>query len=101
MLKEHVNKIRLLTQRCGLSINIIYLHIINKSKINNFVDKNIDKKLVMTKKGLSLLQKERKGGFIIFERNFIIYRLRPAFIGQGSMKKRMSTITIIFNFLGL
>ena len=50
MLKEHVNKIRLLTQRCGLSINIIYLHIINKSKINNFVDKNIDKKLVMTKK---------------------------------------------------
>ena len=79
----------------------MYLHIINKSKINNFVDKNIDKKLVMTEKGLSLLQKERKGGFIIFERNFIIYCLRPAFIGQGSIKKRMFMITIISNFLGL
>ena len=35
MLKERVNKIRLLTHRCSLSINIIYLHIINKIKINN------------------------------------------------------------------
>ena len=80
----------------------MYLHIINKSKINNFVDKNIDKKTCNDeKKGLSLLQKERKGGFIIFERNFIIYCLRPAFIGQGSIKKRMFKITIISNFLGL
>ena len=63
--------------------------------------KNIVEKLVITKKELSLLRKERKGGFIIVERKIIIYRLRPAFIGQGSMKKRMSTITIIFNFLGL
>ena len=38
----------------------MYLHIINKSKINSFVDKNIDKKLVMTEKGLSLLQKKGK-----------------------------------------
>lgn len=81
----------------------MYLHIINKSKINNFVDKNIDKKLVMTKKRIifATKRKERKGGFIIFERNFIIYSLRPAFIGQGSIKKRMFTITIISNFLGL
>ena len=57
----------------------MYLHIINKSKINNFVDKNIDKKLVMTKKrGYLCCKKERKGGFIIFERNFIIYCLRPS-----------------------
>lgn len=60
MLKEHVNKIRLLTQRCGLSINIIYLHIINKSKINNFVDKNIDKKLVMTKKRIIFAAKRKE-----------------------------------------
>ena len=48
----------------------MYLHIINKSKINNFVDKNIDKKLVMTKKRVIFAAKERKGGFIIFEREF-------------------------------
>ena len=60
MLKEHVNKIRLLTQRCSLSINIIYLHIINKSKINNFVDKNIDKKLVMTKKRVIFAAKRKE-----------------------------------------
>ena len=60
MLKEHVNKIRLLTQRCSLSINIIYLHIINKSKINNFVEKNIDKKLVMTKKRIIFAAKRKE-----------------------------------------
>ena len=60
MLKEHVNKIRLLTQRCSLSINIIYLHIINKSKFNNFVDKNIDKKLVMTKKRVIFAAKRKE-----------------------------------------
>ena len=60
MLKEHINKIRLLTQRCSLSINIIYLHIINKSKINNFVDKNIDKKLVMTKKRVIFAAKRKE-----------------------------------------
>ena len=62
MLKERVNKIRLLTHRCSLSINIIYLHVINKSKINNFVDKNIDKKLVMTKKRIifDAKRKERR-----------------------------------------
>ena len=60
MLKEHVNKIRLLTQKCCLSINIIYLHIINKSKINNFVDKNIDKKLVMTKKRIIFAAKRKE-----------------------------------------
>ena len=60
MLKERVNKIRLLTQRCSLSINIIYLHIINKSKINNFVDKNIDKKLVMTKKRIIFAAKRKE-----------------------------------------
>ena len=60
MLKERVNKIRLLTNRCILSINIIYLHIINKSKINNFVDKNIDKKLVMTKKRIIFAAKRKE-----------------------------------------
>ncbi len=60
MLKEHVNKIRLLTHRCSLSINIIYLHVINKSKINNFVDKNIDKKLVMTKKRIIFAAKRKE-----------------------------------------
>ena len=60
MLKEHVNKIRLLTHRYCLSINIIYLHIINKSKINNFVDKNIDKKLVMTKKRIIFAAKRKE-----------------------------------------
>ena len=60
MLKECANKIRLLTHRCSLSINIIYLHIINKSKINNFVDKNIDKKLVMTKKRVIFAAKRKE-----------------------------------------
>jgi len=60
MLIEHINKIRLLTQICYLSINIIYLHIINKSKINNFVDKNIDKKLVMTKKRIIFAAKRKE-----------------------------------------
>ena len=60
MLIERVNKIRLLTHRCSLSINIIYLHIINKSKINNFVDKNIDKKLVMTKKRIIFAAKRKE-----------------------------------------
>ena len=60
MLKERVNKIRLLTNRCSLSINIIYLHIINKSKINNFVDKNIDKKLVITKKRIIFAAKRKE-----------------------------------------
>ena len=60
MLIEHINKIRLLTYRCVLSINIMYLHIINKSKINNFVDKNIDKKLVMTKKRIIFAAKRKE-----------------------------------------
>lgn len=60
MLKERVNKIRLLTHICSLSINIIYLHVINKSKINNFVDKNIDKKLVMTKKRIIFAAKRKE-----------------------------------------
>ena len=60
MLIEYINKIRLLTYRCGLSINIMYLHIINKSKINNFVDKNIDKKLVMTKKRIIFAAKRKE-----------------------------------------
>ena len=60
MLIEYVNKIRLLTYRCSLSINKMYLHIINKSKINNFVDKNIDKKLVMTKKRIIFAAKRKE-----------------------------------------
>ena len=60
MLKERVNKIRLLTHRCSLSINLIYLHVINKSKINNFVDKNIDKKLVITKKRIIFAAKRKE-----------------------------------------
>ena len=60
MLIEYTNKIRLLTHRCSLSINIIYLHVINKSKINNFVDKNIDKKRVMTKKRIIFAAKRKE-----------------------------------------
>ena len=60
MLKKRVNKIHLLTHRCILSINIINLHMINKSKINNFVDKNIDKKLVMTKKRVIFAAKRKE-----------------------------------------
>ena len=60
MLKERVNKIRLLTRKCSLSINTMYLHIINKSKINNFVDKNIDKKLVITKKRIIFAAKRKE-----------------------------------------
>jgi hypothetical protein len=45
---------------CSLSINIINLHIINKTKINNFVDKNIDKKLVMTKKRIIFAAKRKE-----------------------------------------
>lgn len=60
MLKERVNKIRLLTNWCSLSINIMCLHIINKSKFNNFVDKNIDKKLVMTKKRIIFAAKRKE-----------------------------------------
>ena len=60
MLIEYINKIRLLTQRLCLSINIMCLHIINKSKINNFVDKNIDKKLVMTKKRVIFAAKRKE-----------------------------------------
>ena len=60
MLKERVNKIRLLMHRRILSINTMCLHIINKSKINNFVDKNIDKKLVMTKKRVIFAAKRKE-----------------------------------------
>lgn len=60
MLTERINKIRLLTRRYSLSINTTYLHIINKSKINNFVDKNIDKKLVMTKKRIIFAAKRKE-----------------------------------------
>ena len=60
MLTERIDKIRLLTHACGLSINTMYLHIINKSKINNFVDKNIDKKLVMTKKRIIFAAKRKE-----------------------------------------
>ena len=73
MLKEHVNKIRLLTQRCSLSINIIYLHIINKSKINNFVDKNIDKKLVMTKKKDYLCCKKKGKEDLLFLKGILLF----------------------------
>lgn len=60
MLTERINKIRLLTRIYCLSINTMYLHIINKSKINNFVDKNIDKKLVMTKKRVIFAAKRKE-----------------------------------------
>ena len=60
MLIEYINKIRLLTQSFCLSINTMYLHIINKSKINSFVDKNIDKKLVMTKKRVIFAAKRKE-----------------------------------------
>ena len=60
MLTERINKIRLLTYIYCLSANTMYLHIINKSKINNFVDKNIDKKLVMTKKRIIFAAKRKE-----------------------------------------
>ena len=73
MLKERVNKIRLLTYRCSLSINIIHLHIINKSKINNFVDKNIDKKLVMTKKKDYLCCKKKGKEDLLFLKGILLF----------------------------
>ena len=69
---------------------------INKSKINIYKGKNIVEKLAIKKKKIIFAAKKRR--IIIFERNFIIYRLRPAFIEQDSMKKRMFTITITSNF---
>jgi len=66
MLIEYINKIRLLTQSCCLSINIMYLHIINKSKINSFVDKNIDKKLVMTEKRVIFAAKRKERSIYYF-----------------------------------
>ena len=50
------------------------------------------------KKKKTIFAAKRKGGLLFLKRFFIIYRLRQAFIGQGSMKKRMFTITIISNF---
>lgn len=43
-----------------LSTNTMYLYVINKSKINNLVDKNIDKKLVMTKKRIIFAAKRKE-----------------------------------------
>ena len=73
MLKERVNKICLLMHRCSLSINIIYLHVINKSKINNFVDKNIDKKLVMTKKKDYLCCKKKGKEDLLFLKGILLF----------------------------
>ena len=73
MLKERVNKIRLLTNRCSLSINIIHLHIINKSKINNFVDKNIDKKLVMTKKRIIFAAIKKGKEDLLFLKGILLF----------------------------
>jgi len=50
------------------------------------------------KKKKTIFAAKRKGGLLFLKGFFIIYRLRQAFIGQGSMKKRMFTITIISNF---
>lgn len=73
MLTERINKIRLLTHIYGLSINTMYLHIINKSKINNFVDKNIDKKLVMTKKKDYLCCKKKGKEDLLFLKGFLLF----------------------------
>jgi len=56
----------------------------------------MEKLAIKKKKDYLCCKKKRR--IIIFERNFIIYRLRPAFIEQDSMKKRMFTITITSNF---
>ena len=70
---------------------------INKSKINIYKGKKYcGKTCNKEKKDYLCCKKKRR--IIIFERNFIIYRLRPAFIEQDSMKKRMFTITITSNF---
>lgn len=71
MLTERIDKIRLLTHTCGLSINTMYLHIINKSKINNFVDKNIDKKLVMTKKRIIFAAKRKED--LLFLKGILLF----------------------------
>ena len=44
----------------------MYLHIINKSKINSFVDKNIDKKLVMTEKRVIFAAKRKERRIFYF-----------------------------------
>ena len=49
----------------------MYLHIINKSKINSFVDKNIDKKTCNDgKKDYLCCKKKGKEDLLFFERNF-------------------------------
>ena len=51
----------------------MYLHIINKSKINNFVDKNIDKKLVMTKKKGYLCCKKKGKEDLLFLKGILLF----------------------------
>lgn len=54
-------------------MNIMYLHIINKSKINNFVDKNIDKKLVMTEKKDYLCCKKKEKEDLLFLKGILLF----------------------------
>jgi hypothetical protein len=48
-----------------LSINIKYLDIINKSKINIYDGKNIVEKLVITKKRIIFAAKRKKRRFLL------------------------------------
>ena len=53
-------KLYLLTKSFVLSINILYLHIINKSEINIYKSKNVVEKLAITKKKTIFAGKRKK-----------------------------------------
>ena len=54
-------------------MNIIYLHIINKSKINNFVDKNIDKKTCNDEKKDYLCCKKKGKEDLLFLKGILLF----------------------------
>lgn len=53
-------KLYLLTKGFVLSINMLYLHIINKSEINIYKSKNVVEKLAITKKKTIFAAKRKK-----------------------------------------
>ena len=53
-------KLYLLTKSFVLSINILHLHIINKSEINIYKGKNVVEKLAITKKKTIFAGKRKK-----------------------------------------
>lgn len=60
MLIEILQRVSLLIKSFILSINILYLHIINKSEINIYKSKNVVEKLAITKKKTIFAAKRKK-----------------------------------------